>query len=79
MDEKHLQHLKSKIDTAKEKVAQLEGRKAYLLQELEQKWECPTLKQAHSKLNQLKKKAEKLDKQIQDGLARLEEKYDLDN
>ena len=43
MNEKQLLELKEEIEKAKNKLAELKGRKEYLLQELKDKWGCESL------------------------------------
>src|SRR5512135_2544608 len=73
MKEHELFQLKERIETAKTKVNELRGRYNYLVQELNQQWECKTVEEAEEKLNQMNTEAAELDEKITDGLARLTE------
>ena len=78
MEKTQLLELKEQIDTAKQQVSQLEGRKEYLMQQLKEQWKCSTIPAAEKKVKELEKEISDLDEQIQDGVKELEEKYDFD-
>lgn len=78
MDKQKLLQLKEDIDQAKNKLAQLEGRKKYLAQQLKDDWNCKTPKEGKQKLQSMKEEMDNLDTQIQKGIEQLEEEYDLD-
>lgn len=73
MNERDLLRLKEQIDEAKSKVSQLQGRKEYLMQQLKKDWDCTTIRQAQSKMEELKTAVTELDNQIKQGIAKLEE------
>lgn len=77
MDKDELLELKERIDKAKTKVSQLEGRKETLLQQLQDDWECDTVEEAEEKLEELESEAEALEEKIQEGIKHLKEKYDV--
>jgi len=72
-----LLQLKAEIDEAKIKIAELNGKKESLMQDLKKNWNCTTLKQAEKKLVDLEGDVKDLSKQIEKGVAELEEKYEL--
>ena len=77
MEKDQLIELKEQIDTAKQQVSQLEGRKDYLMQQLKEQWKCTTISAAEKKVKELEKEISDLDTQIQDGVKELEEKYEF--
>ncbi len=78
MDERRLLNLKQQIDDAKTEISQLEGRKANLLERLEEQWGCKTIKEAEKKLGEMTGQIESLDKKIQAGITKLEEEYEFE-
>ncbi len=78
MDERRLLSLKQQIDDAKTEISQLEGRKANLLERLEEQWGCKTIKEAEKKLEEMTEQIESLDKKIQAGITKLEEEYEFE-
>ena len=50
MDQQDLLELKEKIDSAKEKAAELKGRKQGLMKELTDDWGCSTVAEAEKKI-----------------------------
>ncbi len=78
MDKQELLDLQEEINTAKQKVNQLEGRKEYLMQQLKEQWNCSSVKQAEKKLEDYAIEIAALTTQIQDGVKELEEKYEFD-
>ena len=77
MNEKQLLDLKKTIDETKDEVKQLEGRQKYLMQQLKKEWKCSNLEQAKKKLEKMKKDVADIDEKIKEGVAVLEEKYEL--
>ncbi len=75
MNEQDLLELKDEIEDAKTQVAELKGKEKYLKQELQDKWNCETMKEAEKLLSQMEKDAEKIDKQIQKETKQIEDKY----
>jgi hypothetical protein len=72
MNESELLKLKDKIDIAKTKASELSGQRDYLLKELKTNWDCKTIEDAETKLEELTETISNLDEQIQDGLCKLE-------
>lgn len=75
MKESDLLKLKKDIDEAKVSLSKLEGSKQTLMEQLEKTWGCSTVEEAGTKLSVLKKKADKISNQIQEGLQEIEDKY----
>ena len=69
--------LKADIDSAKAEISKLEGRKEALMAELKKDWKCTTLKQADDKTKSMGGDLEKIRKQKEEGIVKLEEKYEL--
>lgn len=67
--------LKEQIDSTKSQISSLKGKQEYLMQQLEQEWNCSTLKQAEQKAKEMQADIDKLESQIEQGVNELEEKY----
>lgn len=72
--EKELIELKGQIDSAKTKVAELNGQKSALMKQLEE-WGCKTIEEAEKKLKEMETEVSNLDIKIASGVKELEEKY----
>jgi hypothetical protein len=77
LDKQGLLDLKESIDKAKTEVSKLTGKKEHLMQQLKTEWKCNTIGEAEEKVKEFEKKSKKLESQISDGIAELEEKYQL--
>ena len=77
MKPKELLELKSKIETAKNKVAGLKGKKEALLDSLHTNYGCNGIKEAEEKVNELSEEVEELQDKIEDGVKKLKSKYNL--
>ncbi len=77
LDEKKLLELKQEIEEAKNKVAELKGRKEYLLQELQDKYNCKSLEEAQSRIDNLNSAIIDLEQQIEKEIEELENEYDF--
>lgn len=75
MNKKQLMDLKEQIDSTKSQISSLKGKQEYLMQQLEQEWNCSTLKQAEQKAKEMQADIDKLESQIEQGVNELEEKY----
>ena len=75
MNEKDLLKMKERITSTKTEVAKLTGQRTYLMKELEEQWECSSLKEASAKLAEMEAETEALDKKIQRGIKEIQEKY----
>ena len=78
MNEQDLLRLKKQIDTAKNEINQLEGRKKYLMQQIQDNWKCKDLDTAKKKLKKFRSEIEDLEEKIENGLAEIEEKYEVE-
>lgn len=78
MDEKRLLNLKQQIDDAKMEVSQLKGRRANLLDQLQEQWGCKTAKEAEAKLKKMQQETKELEQRLQTGIAELEDKYEFE-
>jgi len=74
--EQDLIDLRSKIDRAKSRKAEIEGALKQLLKDLKDKFACIDIKAARRKLEQLQKKKEKLQEELEAGVAELEENFE---
>ena len=76
MDEIDLIELKKKIEKAKQTVSELKGQKTALLKTLKSDWKCSSTEEANKLLTKMSSNLENLNRQIKEGLADLEEKYE---
>ena len=77
MEQQQLLELKERIDEAKEKSSELKGQLKGLTKELEEDWQCDTVKQAEVKVQQMETEVTKLNEKIKKNVTELEEKYDV--
>lgn len=70
--------IKNSIEVAKTEKAELEGERKALMNTLDKEWGCKTIRQAKKKLTQWQEEINNLEKEIQDGLNELEEKYEFE-
>ena len=77
MDEKQLLALKQEIDEAKSKISELTGTKNQLMKDLEERWDCKTLKEAEGSHKKLATEIRTLSDKIDKGVKELNEKYEL--
>ena len=75
-DTDKLLKMKEKIETAKRKVAECDGQLKSLHKRLKNDFDCNDLKSADKKLTSMDKDLSAKEKQLADGIARLEEKYE---
>ncbi len=78
LTEKKLLDLKTKIDRSKEKLNELTGREAHLLEQLNDEFDCKTVEAAETKLEEMDTEIAELESKIENGLQELEEKYDIE-
>jgi NurA-like 5'-3' nuclease len=76
-DEQDLLALKSKIDEAKTRMSEYKGRLTTHMEELKEKWECSSLKEAEQKKQQLMEELKETEKQLSSGIEELEQKFNL--
>lgn len=73
MKESELLELKREIDEGKEEKARLKGVLQSKMEQAKKDWNCETIEELQTKLEDLKKKKIKLDDQLSTGLEELEE------
>ena len=78
MTEQDLLNLKKEINDAKAEVAGLNGQLTALMKQLKDDWGCTTLDQADKKIAQMEEEITKVQKQLQEGIAELQEKYGVE-
>ena len=78
MTEQELLDLKQEINEAKDKSTKLQGRKDLLVEQLKEKYNVTTLKQAKEKLKKMEQSLETLHVQIEDATEKLEEKLNVE-
>lgn len=78
MNKQDLLNLKNEIDTAKTKISEAKGKLSYLLTQLKDQYGCKTVKEAEEKIEEMDKRLDKLNEQIQSATTELEEKYNLE-
>ncbi len=71
MNEYDLLELKEDIEDAKRKIAELQGEKRVLEQQLKENFGCENMEQAKKLLEQMKQEKETLDLEIREGLDKL--------
>ena len=79
MEKQDLLNLKVEIEEARTEVVKLNGKLAYLMQQLMDQHGCKSIKEAEKKIKTLDEKATVLSEQIETATAELEEKYELIN
>ena len=77
MTKNQLLELKEKIDVTKSEVATLKGRQDYLMQQLQEQWDCKTVKMAEKKVEELQANIDNIDIQIEKGIDELKSKYNV--
>ena len=77
MKEKQLLDLKKQIESDKNEVAEMKGRRQGLMQVLKKKWQCNSLEEANQKIEELEKEKEYIQEKINEGIRELEENYEL--
>lgn len=77
MTKEQLLLLKTNIDKAKTKLAELGGKRESYMEQLNTLHKCKTLEQANKKLAEYQTQIEKQEKAIKQATAELEEKYEF--
>lgn len=77
MNENQLLKLKREVEEAKTSISELKGHLSALMTQLKNDWKCGSIEDAEKKLKSLKKEIDTLDEQIQTGITKLEEEYDV--
>lgn len=75
--EKRLLSLKKQMEESRQEVEKLKTKKEMLMEELEEKWNCKSIKQATVKADKMKEEISELQKQLDEGIAKLEEEYEF--
>lgn len=68
--------MKEKIENSKTEKAKMEGQLEVLKKRLNEEFDCPTIKQAETKLKALSKEITELEGKIETGVSELEENYE---
>ncbi len=76
LNEQDLVTLKSRIDQAKNKSSELQGRIDYLMKELKKTWGCSTVKEAKVRLTKMEKEINDVETHIRKGIQKLEEELE---
>lgn len=74
---KKLYELKERIERAKTKVAELNGKQQYLLRELKTRYNCNSIEDAKRLIESTKAEIVALEVRIKNVASELEEKYDI--
>lgn len=77
MTEQELLSLKKKIDSAKQRLAELKGRKKALLESLQSSFGCKSVEEAEKKVAQLEKQIQQLEKERDKGIHEIQTTYEL--
>lgn len=77
MNETQLLKLKKQVEEAKTEVSELKGHQSALLKQLKEEWGCSDITTAEKKLKSLQKEIEEVNQSIEEGIAELEEKYNV--
>lgn len=72
-----LLELKELIQEAKEKAAELKGKKKGILSTLKNKYKCNTIEEAREKATNLEHEIAELEEELETGLHKLKQKYNL--
>jgi len=75
MNTQQLLNLKKEIDEARQTATELTGRQKQLMETLEKDWGCDSVAQAEKKAEKMDKEIEQLNQKIKEGVNELEEKY----
>ena len=73
---KRLTELKDRIKETKQQKAKLEGKMQALFEQLDDQYECKTIKQATELKESMEVEVDTLEKEVKEGLDELESKYD---
>jgi chromosome segregation ATPase len=72
-----LMSMKEEIDDAKIKVSELNGQLKYLKEQLDTQFGCKTVEEAEKLIKEKDVEIQKLNKQLEEGCAELEEQYGI--
>lgn len=79
MNKQDLLDLKREVDDAKNEVTRLEGQLELLMKDLKEKHGCSTIKAAEAVLEKTQGEIDNLEEQIKNGIAELEERYEIED
>ena len=77
MNEQDLLKLKKEIDTAKGEIQTLTGEKNYLMKELNDTWQCKTVKDAEQLIKKMEIEIAKMKTGLEELLQKIKERYDV--
>ena len=77
MTTEDLLKLKKDIESTKNKVAELKGRRKSQMETLKKLYGCSNLQEADAKLLSIKQNIESLQRKKEEGIAKLEEEFEL--
>lgn len=75
LTEEELLTLKRKITQAKATQSEIQGKRDYLLQELQTKWGCSSIAEAETKMKELGGEIENLNQEIKETLIQIGQKW----
>jgi len=78
MTEQQLLDLKDKVEDAKSNVSELKGQLTALMKQLNDDWQCKSIKEAETKLSGMEKNIKTLELKIQEATEELEDKYEIE-
>ncbi len=78
MDKEALLKLKTEVEEAKTKLAEIKGKEELLMAQLFEKFKCKTLGEAQELLESMKEEIAEEKKAIEKATAELEEKYEFE-
>ena len=77
MTTEDLLDLKEKVDAAKTAVSEFRGQLSTLKKQLKEDWGLATLEKAKEKLKELQGNIDNIDTKIEEGVAKLEDEYNI--
>lgn len=77
MTEQELFDLKKKIDSAKQRLAELKGRKKVLLENLQSSFGCKSVEEAEKKAVEMEKQIQRLEKEKAKGIQEIQTNYEF--
>lgn len=77
MNKQELLEIKNTIEEAKKEVSELQGKKKYLLQELNEQWGCKSIEDGLHKIAEMEKQVAEIEEKIDNKIRMLKNEYDL--
>ncbi|HQF50822.1 MAG TPA: hypothetical protein PK588_08655 [Paludibacteraceae bacterium] len=77
INERELLELKDKINKAKPLVAELRGKRDYLLKQIKEEYQCTSMEQILQKEEELEKEIEEINQKIQQNIKKIQNDYNL--